>query len=71
MLKIYESMGSPLYIRSMNEYMKLIAPWTPDEKGFVSLLQWHGLDSSELSQEDASQFGPTGAGYGAYLRKSR
>ena len=71
MFKIYEGMGSPFHIRSKNEYLKLIAPWTPDEKGFISLLQWHGLDSSELSQEDSSQFGPTGAGYGAYLRKSR
>ncbi len=42
-LKIYENMGSPVYIRSKNEYLKLIAPWTPDEKGFVSLLEWHGL----------------------------
>ena len=69
-INIYRRMGTPVYIRSKDEYLKLIAPWTPDERGFVSLLQWHGLDQSELSQEDASLFGPTGAGYGAYLLKS-
>ena len=71
MLKMYQSMGSPLHIRSLTEYVKLIAPWLPDENGFVSLLQWHGLDNSELNQVDTSQFGPTGAGYGAYLQKPR
>ena len=71
MIRTYKNMGSPVHIRSKNEYVKLIHPWTPDEKGLVSLLDWHGLDSSELSDADASQFGPTGAGYGAYLLKSR
>lgn len=70
-IKIYQGMGTTLYIRSRDEYMKLIAPWTPDETGFIPLLQWHGLDRSELGQEDEAVWGPTGAGYGAYLGRLR
>jgi hypothetical protein len=68
-LKIYEQMGSTSYIRSLVKYEQMIQPWQPDENGFVSLLDWHGFDQTEMSKEDRSAFGPGGAGYGAYLVK--
>ena len=67
--KIYEGMGTPLYARSLEAYEELLQPWQPDEGGFVSLLEWHGFGQSEMSGEDRQAFGPTGAGYGAYLIK--
>lgn len=67
--EIYEQMGSPAYIRSLGAYKELLQPWLPDENGFVSLLEWHGFDQSEMGKEDRQSFGPTGVGYGAYLVK--
>jgi hypothetical protein len=67
--KIYEQMGSPLHARPLEQYLQLLQPWQPDEKGFLSLLEWQGLDQTELGQEDQQAFGPLGGGYGAYLVK--
>jgi hypothetical protein len=67
--KIYEQMGTPGYPRSLERYKELLQPWRPDEKGFISLLEWHGLDQAEMTEEDQQSWGPTGIGYGAYLIK--
>jgi hypothetical protein len=67
--QIYEQMGSPVHFRSLEVYKKLLRPWQPDEGGPVSLLEWHGFDQSEMSEEDRRAFGPTGAGHGIYLVK--
>jgi hypothetical protein len=66
---LYEQMGSPGYIRDVDRYQTLVQPWHTDEAGFISLMDWHCLDSSEISQDDLSTFGPSGGGYGAYLVK--
>lgn len=63
-LKLYEQMGSPLYLRSLDHYQTLIQPWHTDETGFVSLQDWHGLNQAERSS-----FNLTIGGYGAYLVK--
>ncbi len=68
-LAIYEKMGSPVYLRKVEAYQKLVQPWKPDAMGFVPLLEWHGLDQSEMTQEDLKAIGSTGGGYGAYLIK--
>jgi SAM-dependent methyltransferase len=68
-LKIYEQMGSPAYIRSLEEYEELIQPWRPEKAGFVSLLEWHGFDQTEMTEEARRIYGPSGGGYGAYLAK--
>ena len=67
--KIYEQMGSPGHPRSKQRYLDIVKPWLPNSSGFISLLDWHGFEQSELSNEDRDAFGPTGAGYGAYLIK--
>ena len=67
--KVFEQMGVPFRLRSLEAYKELIQPWRPDEEGFVSLLEWHGLDQSDMSEEDRRAVGPGGGGYGAYLVK--
>jgi hypothetical protein len=68
-LKIYEQMGSLLYVRPLKQYHKLMEPWKVEGKDFVPLLEWNGFDQSELGQEDVGAFGPMGGGYGAYMYK--
>ena len=44
-LEIYKNMGTPFYVRSKEEYVKLIESVdTPTRMGFIPLLEWHGLD---------------------------
>lgn len=69
LIKIYTQMGQPPYIRTLKEYQKLIQPWQADANGWISLLDWHGFDQSELGKEDVAAFGPMGGGYGAYCVK--
>lgn len=66
---IYERMGSKLYPRSLNQIKELVPPWQPDSNGFISLLKWHGLDSSIMTAQDLQTMGSAGGGYGAYLVK--
>jgi hypothetical protein len=66
---IYEQMGSPFFIRSLDETIQLLQPWRPDEPGFVDLLSWHSLNGDMLSQEDIDAFGAAGGSYGSYLVK--
>ncbi len=68
-VKIYEKMGTPTYVRSLDKHNELMQPWRPDTNGFISLLKWHGFDQSEMATEDIAAFGPMGGGYGAYLVK--
>ncbi len=67
--KIYQQMNSTLYPRSLKEYEALIAPWVPDDKGFISLLKWHGMAEDEMSENEKQNFGPSGGGYGVFLTK--
>jgi len=68
-LEIYKKTGAPVHIRSLERYKELVQPWKPDERDFVSLLDWHGFDESETSEEDRRIYGTSGGGYGAYLIK--
>ncbi len=68
-LKIYEQTGEPAHIRSLEKYKQLIHPWHADGKGFLTGLEWHGLNESEMSPEDRKAFGVGGGGHGAYLVK--
>lgn len=67
--RIYREMGSTLSLRSTERYQELVRPWRPDPGGFVSLVDWHGLDRNELAGDDTQVAGSAGAGYGAYLIK--
>ncbi len=69
MIDLYARVGSTLNIRSEESYRNLLAPWVPDDRGFISFLDWHGLDQSIMTPEDAVTAGPAGSGAGAYLIK--
>jgi hypothetical protein len=69
-MQIYKRMGKPFYLRSLEAYKELIYPWRAGEEGFISLVEWHGFDSSKLMSEETMQsVGAAGVGYGAYLVK--
>lgn len=68
-IELYKRMGTILHYRTPEEYEELLKPWQLDEHGFISLLEWHGFDQTELGQEDVQAFGPMGGGYGGYLIK--
>ena len=65
---IYEKLGSKFHRRSLSEFRELLQPWKIDQD-FISLLEWHGFDESELAKEDLEMIGPLAGGYGAYLVK--
>lgn len=67
--EIYESIGSPLQLRSLEETQRILSPWRPDESGFIDLLSWHSVSRDTLSEEDIRAFGTTGGSYGAYMVK--
>jgi hypothetical protein len=67
--KIYERTGTPLLIHSLEKIQEALKPWRAGEEGFVSVLEWHGFDQSEMSAEDRRALGASGGGYGAYLVK--
>ena len=69
--KMYEQMGSPLRLRTLEEYQTLIQPWQLDGTGFVPFMDWHGIDRSEMNEDDLRVFGAAGGGYGAYLVKQQ
>ncbi len=68
-LDTYAKMGTPAHVRTREEFVELLKPWRVDAKGLLALLEWHGLDQSEMSDMDLDMFGSAGAGYGAYLVK--
>jgi hypothetical protein len=67
--KLYDQMGAALHLRDLAQYQTLVQPWHADEPGFVSFLDWHGLDRAEMSQDKLTAVAPAGGGYGAYLVK--
>ncbi len=66
--QIYERMGSKLHKRTLKQFRDLLQPWQIDQD-FISLLDWHGFDESELAKEDLEVVGPLAGGFGAYLVK--
>ncbi len=62
---MYAQMGSPIYVRTLEQYRAVVEPWHADSKGWISLFDWHGMDSRNLSADDRQAF----AGFGAYLVK--
>jgi hypothetical protein len=67
--RVYEQIGSRLNPRTLQEYQKLLQPWRADEKGYCTLMSWHGIGQEEMTDEDRQSWGTSGGGYGAYLVK--
>ncbi len=67
-IELYRSIGSEMFIRTLDQYRALIKPWKP-ENDFVSLVEWHNIDRSIFTEQDLAVLGEGGGGYGAYLIK--
>ncbi|RME83338.1 MAG: hypothetical protein D6775_08335 [Caldilineae bacterium] len=66
---LYEQMGTPLHNRSLERARLLLQPWRLGPEGFTSLFDWHGIDTSVMTEMERKVFGTGGAGYGAYFVK--
>lgn len=68
-LKVYQQMGTTLYLRTLDQYAELLQPWRMDGDGFVSFLDWHQFDASLMNEDVKQRTGGAGGNYGAYLVK--
>lgn len=68
-MKAYERMGSTMYYRPLPVFQRMLQPWRPDKQGFVSLLDWHGLDRTAMTDQDQKTWGQAAGNFGAYLVK--
>jgi hypothetical protein len=68
LLEFYRQIGEPVYYRPLAVFQDLVKPWRPDELGFRTLEQWHGLQDT-MSEEDKQFIAAGGGGYGVYLIK--
>lgn len=67
--QIYAGMGAEINFRPLERFRALLAPWQPDAGGIISLLDWHGLDQSMMSNDDRRVWSSTSGMYGTYLVK--
>jgi hypothetical protein len=67
-LAYYKQMGSSVYTRTLDQFIDLVKPWHPETR-FIPFNEWHGFDSSYMTEADLATMGPGGGGYGAYLIK--
>ncbi|MDW8068623.1 MAG: SAM-dependent methyltransferase [Anaerolineae bacterium] len=67
-VEIYHQMGEPVYYRPLSVFRELVQPWRPDELGFRTMEEWHGLQET-MTEEDKQYAAAGGGGYGVYLIK--
>jgi hypothetical protein len=67
-IEMYRQMGEELYFRPLEVFKELIKPWRPDELGYRTMEEWHGIEVA-MSEEDLETFVTGGSGYGVYLVK--
>lgn len=69
LIALYRRMGAAMTARTLAQYRELIKPWRADEHGFISMVDWHGVDMFGDSPDDAKLVSVAGGSYGAYLVK--
>ena len=67
-MELYKEMGEEMHFRSLEVFQELIKPWRPDELGYRTMEDWHGIEVA-MSEEDLKLFAAGGGGYGVYLVK--
>ena len=67
-MEMYRQWGQEIYLRPLEVFKELIEPWRPDELGYRSMEEWHGIEVA-MSEEDLKSFAAGGGGYGVYLIK--
>lgn len=68
-LKIYQQMGSTIYLRTLEKYAELLRPWRVEGNGFTSFVDWHQFDESLMGEDTKQRSGGGGGNYGTYLIK--
>ena len=63
-----QMVGEERYFRPLEVFKELVKPWRPDELGYRTMEEWHGIEVA-MSEEDLKDFGAGGGGYGVYLVK--
>jgi hypothetical protein len=69
LVNMYNQMGAPMYLRSLDTCRRLLQPWSPDTRGFFSFRDWHELGRDALSDTDWQALGESAGGYAAYLER--
>ena len=67
---LYRNMGDELHFRTLDQFKELFKPWVPDELGYRTMEDWHGV-GSPLTEEDREFFPDGTVGYGVYLVKGK
>jgi len=67
-MEIYRRMGEELHFCPLEVFKGLVRPWRPDELGYRSMEEWHGIEV-QMTEEDLKSFAAGGSGYGVYLVK--
>jgi hypothetical protein len=61
-------MGEPIHLRSVERFASLVKPWQPDELGFRTMEEWHGMPV-EMTPQEQMVFTEGTFGYGVFLVK--
>jgi hypothetical protein len=67
-IEMFRQWGQEIYLRPLEVFKELIAPWRPDELGYRSMAEWHGIEVA-MGEEALKDFTTGGGGYGVYLVK--
>jgi len=66
--EMFKQMGDEVYHRTLETFKELTKPWRPDELGYRSMAEWHGIELA-MSEEDLKSFTTGDPGHGVYLVK--
>lgn len=66
--EIYRQMEEESHFRPLEVFKELVKPWRPDELGYRTMEEWHGI-KVKMSEEDLKSWAAGGSGYGVYLIK--
>ncbi len=61
MMKLYEKLGQPLYVRSQNTLASLVKPWTAMKPGYLPLEEWVGVKGGVAEESQLRMFTMFGA----------
>jgi len=67
-IEMFRQWGQEMHLRPLEVFKELIAPWRPDELGYRSMEEWHGIEVA-MGEEALKDFTAGGGGHGVYLVK--
>jgi hypothetical protein len=66
-IEMYRQMGEEIHYRPLEVFKELVKPWRPDELGYRTMAEWHGIEMALGGEEEG--FAAGGGAYGVYLVK--